>query len=67
MKILERRSTVTVEFTEQEARDLAYTIPEALFGLSEPVWGGYPFNWRSDPQRLKDLYNIIRPADWRPL
>lgn len=60
----ETLKTVTVTMTEQEAADLAYTLSEALFGLAQPQADGYPFNWRGDPQNLKNLHNQIKPAIW---
>jgi len=60
-------TTVTVKMSEQEARDIAYVISEALWGLSQPQQDGCPFNWKGDPGVLRDLHNQVRPAEWGDL
>lgn len=57
----------TLTLSDPERTGIAEALYEALSELFTPRADGYPFNWRSDPGALVELYEKTKPAEWGSL
>lgn len=71
MKIAASTTYTLILESPQEKRELAEALHEAIATLldataADPYYDR-PHNWRTDPRRLTELYNLLREPDWSPL
>jgi len=55
-------TTHTLTFTDEEKVQIAQALSEALNALSKKDAAGEAYNWRSNPEYLRDLRNHLDPA-----
>lgn len=56
----------TLTLTDDDRREIAEALAEALDELYGPQ-AGLPYNWRSNPHVLEELYETLKPAGWGSL